>query len=163
MKRARPNQDDEATRQLLDKITKACDTCQTFSAPQQLSSLATTIQYWFEPWIGIQPMCIEKKAVQHAVDIETRFNSANFLSYKIIEAVWDAFLICWAFLYLGFPMKMRVNQKSTFSLLRWTNRAKASGTDVQESGIEAHNSLGSGEIYHAPLRKIILRWTRISY
>ncbi len=35
MKRARPNRVYEATRQLLEKITKACEICQIFSAPPQ--------------------------------------------------------------------------------------------------------------------------------
>ncbi len=49
-------------------------------------------------------------------------------------------------------MKMRLDQGSTFTSVRWTDRANASGTVVQTSGVESHNSLGSSEPYHAPLR-----------
>ncbi len=35
MRRARPNQVDEATQKLLETITKACETCQMFGAPPQ--------------------------------------------------------------------------------------------------------------------------------
>ncbi len=52
---------------------------------------------------------------------------------------------------------MRVDQGSAFTSVRWTNRAKALGTNVQESGVEAHNSFGSGERYHTPLRRILLK------
>ena len=52
---------------------------------------------------------------------------------------------------------MRVDQGSLFTSVRWTNRAKAVGTDVQESGVEAHNSLRSGERYHALSRWILLK------
>ncbi len=51
-------------------------------------------------------------------------------------------------------MKMRVNQGSSCKSERWTNDAKAVGTDVQESGVEARNSLGSVERHHLPLRPI---------
>jgi len=51
-------------------------------------------------------------------------------------------------------MKMRVDQGSSFTSVRWTHRADAVGTVVQTSGVEAHNALGSGERYHAPLRRV---------
>ena len=35
MKLARTNQDEEDTRKLLDKIAKACETCQVFIAPPE--------------------------------------------------------------------------------------------------------------------------------
>ncbi len=54
-------------------------------------------------------------------------------------------------------MKKLVDQGSAFKSVRWTNRAKAVGTEVQESGVEAQNSLGSSEIYHALLRRVILK------
>ena len=52
---------------------------------------------------------------------------------------------------------MRVGQGSASTSVRWTNRAKAVGTDVQESSVEAHNSLGSGERFHALLSRIFLK------
>ncbi len=54
-------------------------------------------------------------------------------------------------------MKMRVDQGSAFMSVLWTNHAMAVGTNVQESGVEAHNALGSGDRYHALLRRIYLK------
>ncbi len=54
-------------------------------------------------------------------------------------------------------MKMRVDQGSAFTSVRWTIRAKAVGTDVQQSVLETHNSLGPGERYNTPLRRIFLK------
>ncbi len=54
-------------------------------------------------------------------------------------------------------MKMSVDQENAFTSVRWRNRNKAAGADVQESGVEAHNSLGSGERYHASLSRIFFR------
>ncbi len=158
MKRARPSQVNEATRKLLETITKACETCQMFSAPPQRFRVSLPpFDIVFNREVALDLMWVEREAVLHVVDIEAEFNSATFLSYQTVEAVWGAFVICWASLYIGFPMKMRVDQGSPFTLVRWTNRAKAVGTDAQESGVEAYNSLESGEGYHAPLRRIFLK------
>ncbi len=51
-------------------------------------------------------------------------------------------------------MKMRVDQSSVFTSIRWTHRADAVRTVVQTSSVESHNSIGSGERYHAPLRRV---------
>ncbi len=72
-----------------------------------------------------------------------------------LKQCYMSFVIRQASLYIRFPMKMRVDQGSSFTSVRRTNRAKAVGTDVQESGVEAHNSLRSGEIYHALLSWIL--------
>ena len=49
---------------------------------------------------------------------------------------------------------MRVDQGSAFTSVRWSNCTDAVGTEVQTSGVEAHNALGNGERYHAPLRSV---------
>ena len=132
MKRARPSQVDEATRELFEKITKASETCQTFSAPPQRFRVPLPpSDMVFNRDVALDLMRIEREAVLHNVDIETGFNFATFLSYQTVEAVWDAFVICWASLYIGFPMKMRVDQGSVFTSVRWTNRARPVGPDVQ--------------------------------
>ena len=157
MKCARPNQVDEANRQLLEKITKACEPFQAFSVPPQrfrVSLSPTDIVFNLE--VALDLMWIEKEAILHVINIDTGFIFAIFLPYQVVEAVWDAFVTCSASVYIGFPIKTRVDQGSAFRSVRRTNRAKAVGTDVQESGLEAHSSLGSGERYHAPLRRIFL-------
>ena len=158
MKRARPNQVDEATRQLLKKITEACENCQTFIAsPQRFRVSLPPSDIVSNREVALDQMCIEKKAVLHVIESEIGFNSATFLAYQTVEDVRDAFVICWASLYIRFPMKMSIDQGSAFTSVRWSNRAKAVGTEIQESDVEAHNSLGSGERYHALLRRIFLK------
>ncbi len=104
MKRAQPNQVDEATRKLLEKITKACETCQTFSAPPQCFRVSLPpSDIVFNREVALDLMWIEEKAVLHVVDIETGLNSATFLSYQTVEAVRHVFVICWAYLYIDSP------------------------------------------------------------
>ena len=66
-------------------------------------------------------MLIENKAVLHIVNTETDFNSATSLSHQTVEAVRDVFTIRWLSLYIGYPMKMRADQGSAFTLVRYPN------------------------------------------
>ena len=52
---------------------------------------------------------------------------------------------------------MHVDQRSAFTSVRWTNRAKAVGIDVPESVEEARNSLGYGERFRAPFSRIFFK------
>ena len=155
IKRARPHQADEKTHKLLSEITKSCKTCQTFSAPPQRFTVSLPpSEIYFNRQVALDLMWIERRAVLHVVDTETHFNAAVFLKKQTVEGVWDAFVSCWAAIYIGFPEKLRVDQGSAFTSVRWTRLCDMVGTEIQLSGVEAHNALGSGERYHAPLRRI---------
>lgn len=108
----------------------------------------------FNREVALDLMYIDNKAVLHVVDIDTHFNSAQFLKGNTVEQVWDAFLTCWSTLYIGHPNKIRVDQGSAFTSIRWTRLCDTAGIECQESGIEHHNALGSGERYHDTLRRI---------
>ena len=88
-------------------------------------------------------MWIANRATLHVVDLDTNFNAAIFLKTQISEGVWDAFVTCWASLYIGFSLKMRVHQRISFTSVRWTRRADAVGTIVQTSDVEANNAIGA--------------------
>ncbi len=49
-------------------------------------------------------------------------------------------------------MKTRVDQGSAFISVRRTHCADAVGKVVQNSGVKSHNSFGTDERYHGPLR-----------
>lgn len=93
-------------------------------------------------------MWLDKKAALHVVDIDTHLNSAVFLKGRTVEQVWEAFNSFWTNLYTGHPQKIRVDQGSAFTSVRWTRICDQVGIEVQESGIEHHNALGSGVSYH---------------
>lgn len=99
-------------------------------------------------------MWLDGKAVLHVVDAHTHFSGAEFLKGQSVEDVWEAFIQCWDSLYTGFPETIKVDQGSAFTSLRWQRLCEEVGTVTEESGIESHNSLGSGERYHEPLRRI---------
>eukprot|EP00171_Calliarthron_tuberculosum_P007706 IDg7706t1 len=64
----------------------------------------------------------------HVVDRGTHFSAAQFVKSESAESIWNTFLACWTCAKFGIIAK--------------------------ESPTESHNSLGPGERYHAPLRKI---------
>jgi hypothetical protein len=66
---------------------------------------------------------------------------------------------------IGYPNRMRVDQGSIFTSPRWKELTDLNGIVLQLSGIESRNSLGAGERYHAPLRrmyhKIVFEYPRL--
>lgn len=105
-------------------------------------------------------MWLEGKAALHVVDTQTNFGSAAFLRGQTVEHVWESFIECWSSIYTGFPEIMKVDQGSAFKSVRWKRLCEEVGTVTQESGVESHNSLGSGERYHEPLRRIFRKIKR---
>ena len=146
---------DKSTRTMLEEISQSCSTCQTFSRkPQRFKVSMPNEKVIFNREVALDLMWLDGKAILHVVDIDTSFNSAHFLKGQTVEHVWDAFLNCWTTLYVGHPIKMRVDQGSAFTSVRWTRLCDKVGIEVKESGIEHHNALGAGERYHDPLRRV---------
>lgn len=94
---------------------------------------------------------IERKPILHIVDEGTRFSAARFLPNPSTEAVWQTFLTCWASIYTGLPQKILVDQGSQFGKILKTLGALRH-IEIEETGTEAHSSLGLGERYHEPVR-----------
>ena len=63
------------------------------------------------------------------------------------------------YIYIDSSMTMRVGQGSAFANVRWTNRADAVETTGQTSRVESLNSLGSGELCCATLRRLFYKMT----
>jgi hypothetical protein len=91
------------------------------------------------------------------VDVETNFSSAMFLSNESTEAVWDAFMQCWATVYVGLPDVFRVDAGSAFTCELFQRLSSSHGINLQYSGVESHNSIGTGETLHSTLRRVYNR------
>ena len=90
----------------------------------------------------------------HVVDVHTSFQNAIFVQDKSPDGLWRAFTECWSTVYLGLPNVLRVDQEASFNSERFTSICDGYGVMLQFSGVESHNSIGKGERYHAPLRRI---------
>jgi hypothetical protein len=60
----------------------------------------------------------------------------------------------WATLYIGFPECILADQGSVFMATNWETACELSKIHLRHTGTEIHNSLGSGERFHSPLRRI---------
>lgn len=157
IKRAHPRHATPQTRSFLAEISKACGTCQHFSPKPQSFKVSFPGGITFNSKVAIDLMKLNNKPVLHVVDIQTHFSAAAFLPDESLESVWLTFLKCWASVYTGFPDVIKADQGSVFTTPRFGQIASSAGINIDLSGIESHNSLGAGEKYHDPLRKIYLK------
>lgn len=99
----------------------------------------------------IDIMYLDGRPVLHIVDEATRFSAARFLPKVSTESVWDSIILCWSSVYIGLPNNIMVNQGSQFRKV-FAELAALHDINMEQSGIEAHNSLGVRERYHKTLR-----------
>ena len=71
-----------------------------------------------------------------------------------MKGVWYDFVSCLASLYIDLPVKMRVDQSSRFTTVRWDRPADVLGIIFQNSGVEAYSSLDSSIRLYDPRRRI---------
>lgn len=82
---------------------------------------------------------------------------AALLKGQSVDDIWQAFLASWVLIYVGFRNQMHTDQAKVFTPARWKKLSSLSGISLIHSGVEANNSLGIGERYHAPLRRIYIK------
>jgi hypothetical protein len=63
-------------------------------------------------------------------------------------------LRCWSTTYVGFPVSMLTDRGSVFLSRDWIPSCAALGICLRHTEIESHNSLGTGERFHAPIRRL---------
>ena len=96
-------------------------------------------------------MYINGKPIFHIVDECTHFSAARFLPDVSTKTVWATIVECRASVYTGLPNSLRADQGSQLQD-SFVNIGRASGVQVNHSGVESHNALSIGERYHHPLR-----------
>lgn len=153
IKKARPEEATQETRKILENITKRCDPCQRIqNAPHRFRVSFGTPDARFNERIMVDVMTIDGKKVLHVVDEGTRFSAARFLDDESTATVWKTLIECWVAIYTGLPNRIIVDQGSNFGP-SFIHMAHLRGINVENTGIESHNSLGIGERYHQPLRQ----------
>ncbi len=155
--KAKPENCTNETKALLKEISESCEVCQRFSPRQSSFQVSLPNKVTFNYEVALDLMKITGIAILHVVDTQTNFSAATILRGESLEDVWYAFLDCWAAIYTGYPSKMKTDQGSVFTSPRWKQITDMTGIELQLSGVESHNSLGKGERYHAPLRRIFLK------
>lgn len=94
--------------------------------------------------------------ILHVVDTHTQYGNATIFRNKTAGSIWDAFVECWETIFIGVPRVLRLDQEASFTANAFRELATAHGIVLQFSGVASHNSIGVGERYHVPLRRIFL-------
>ena len=88
------------------------------------------------------------------VDAGTNFMSARFLTCVNTETIWNTFLYAWSLIYSSFSRKMLTDEGSAFISSEWKQNCANANIRLRHTGTESHNSLASGETYHAMIRRV---------
>lgn len=154
LRRSKPDLDN-SVRDTLNQITVACDLFQEYhSPPFRFRATLPSQNVVFIQEVSIDLMWLVGDPVVHVVDTNTGFQNAVFIENKTSEKIWEHFVHCWASTYVGYPNRIRLDQEMSFISEEFRAEAQLQGIELQFSGIEGHNAIGSGETYNHPLRRI---------
>jgi len=142
----------------LDRVAAACQVCQRLAkAPSRYRVALPADGVTFNRTVYLDLMYLDGRSVLHVVDRDTAFSAAAFTRAEDVETLWQLYNVIWVHPYVGHPAIIHVDQGPQFTSAAWKALAASAGSEVVWSGIEAHNSLGVGERYHAFLRQIYRR------
>jgi len=142
----------------LDRVAAACQVCQRLAkAPSRYRVALPTEGVTFNRTVYLDLMYLDGRSVLHVVDRDTAFSDDAFTRAEDVETLWQLYNVIWVHPYVGHPSVIHVDQGPQFTSAAWKALAASAGSEVVWSGIEAHNSLGVGERYHAFLRQIYRR------
>lgn len=139
----------------IEDLTKVCHQCQLHGkSPGRFKfTLRDDEETEFNHSWYIDMVKIGGKVVMHAVDSGTGFNSAVFVSEETSKAIWEALRYCVIDAYLGPPVWVVVDAAKALGSAEFKTYANSLGVGVKQVPVEAHNSVGKIERYHAPLRR----------
>jgi Reverse transcriptase (RNA-dependent DNA polymerase) len=155
IKRARPDQVNDETRNILQEVTSTCHPCQMMARKPISFTVgsAKDNEITFNREIAMDIVYLAGKPALHIIDIDTHFQAATFLRSMSTDDVWDAILRSWANVYAGFPEHALTDQGSQLVSPRFKELALHFGINFRYVPIESHNSNGLIERYHGPLRR----------
>ena len=138
---------------IIERLTKFCHQCQMHGpAPARFKfTLRDDIDFNYQ--ILVDVMFINGKPVLHVVDMATSFQAARFLQNMTAKETWNALRAAWIDTYLGPPDIMISDAGKNFTADEFKANARIMAIQVEEVPVEAHNSIGKVERYHAPLRR----------
>jgi hypothetical protein len=159
IRKAKPQETDKDTLELLEDISKSCNACQRISRKPVLFAVGGTEDedIRFNRVILLDLMYLETpegtKPVLHVMDRDTRFHAARFLLSISAPSVWEALVECWIHMFSGMPNTLLVDQGSQLRSDEFKGITQQAGISLRHTGIEAHSSLGLLERYHDAIRR----------
>ncbi|PVH90773.1 hypothetical protein DM02DRAFT_577620, partial [Periconia macrospinosa] len=137
----------------IEHLTKYCHHCQMNQKSPGRFKFTLKDDYDFNFSIIIDVMYLSGKPVLQVIDFSTSFQAARFLKDMSARNTWDTLRLCWIDVYLGPPDRIVHDAGKNFSSAEFQQQAKAMAIEIKEVPVEAHNSVGKVERYHAPLRR----------
>ena len=137
----------------IERLTKFCKQCQLHSKSPGRFKFTLKDDRNFNFSVVIDVLYLEGKPVLQAVDEATAFNAARFMKDMSAKTAWDTVRTCWIDMYQGPPDYIVHDAGTNFASAEFRQYARSMAVEVKEIPIEAHNSIGKVERYHAPLRR----------
>jgi hypothetical protein len=139
--------------EVLTSINRFCHQCQIKdSAPRRFKfTLRDDVNFNYE--IIVDVMSIEGRPVLHVVDAATAFQGARFLPTMSAKDTWETLKMLWIDTYQGPPDIITHDAGTNFASTEFKSEARLMGIMCKQVPVEAHNSIGKIERYHAPLRR----------
>ncbi len=156
-KRAHLNQYTSTTKTVLEDIVRRCNSCQRMAPKPSVFQVTMPDNIQFNHEIILDPAWIEPRPrhpVLRIVYRGTHFSAARFVDGECAESVWNIFVSIWVTVYVVFPNFITHDFGSCFTSNFFKNNSVQFGIIPKEIPCESNNSMGSGERYHAPLRRI---------
>lgn len=135
-------------------INKFCHQCQIHAkGPGRFRFNLKDDKIDFNAEVIVDIVYIAGHQVLHVVDSATSFQAARILKSMTTRELWEALRMCWIDVYQGPPERIVHDAGKNFTSLEFKANASAMNIAIKEVPIEAHNSIGKVERYHAPLRR----------
>jgi Reverse transcriptase (RNA-dependent DNA polymerase) len=163
IRRANPSKATTSLHDTINGVCRSCTACQEFYVkPTRFKVFIPEMGIVFNRQVALDLMFVKTdghraRPLLHVVDVETNFSAATFLRSESAQNIWDAFMKCWASVYIGFPDLFRTDAGSVFILDHFQRLASSHGVEIQYIGVESHNSIAAGESLHSTLRRVYNR------
>lgn len=162
LKLADPWKTDSQTRQIPEEIKKYCRNCQRFTSLSICynTSSPTEENVYHSEEHSMDLVFLEGKALLLHLDTTTGFSAATFLDShggkhgQSVEGVLLSFVMSWCSMYTGYFHRLRADEGSIFMSARLKPPTDMHGIQLRRSEIRTHSSLGVGERYQEPLRRL---------
>ncbi|CDF34787.1 unnamed protein product [Chondrus crispus] len=155
LKRGTPDRVKNDTPTIIQDIVDECAGCKRFGIrPYRFRVSLPSDEVIFNHEVAVDLFWVGGNPILHVVDTHTGYQNVALPKSLSARHVWDAFLEAWVTVYVGIPNRIRADQGSVFTSKFWDDITTLHGIDLQLSGTQSHNSIGIGERYHAPLRRI---------
>ena len=150
----RAGHNDQHHRHIVEQITKYCAYCQKHGrSPGRFKFTLRDNDICFNHTIIIDIMYIDGSPVLHVVDEATRFQAARWLNNISAQTTWDALRNCWIDVYVGPPDLIVHDAGTNFTAAEFQQNANSMTIQKKCVPVEAAQSIGIVERYHAPLRR----------